>query len=137
MREKLESIIKSENILIESQALDAILKMCSEAGDMRRAINILQAAFSALAPFNPIISYDLIFRVTAQPRPETIIDIFSLLRSKDQNIRTISFNLEASLAEHSISLSDLIREIFSLVVNDININAGTKSFILNQLANLE
>ena len=77
MRNRLLLIVKEQGIQINTDAIDAILLLCKQSGDMRRMINILQAA----ACEGKTIDLDTVYEVTAHPRPEDISMLFNTLIS--------------------------------------------------------
>lgn len=85
LQAKLQQIITAENVKIDPNALNTVVSLCVDAGDMRRGINILQSAFTAVGP-GGVIHRDTIFEVTALPRPEDIASIYALLCKRSMSL---------------------------------------------------
>ncbi|WP_455281341.1 replication factor C small subunit [[Eubacterium] cellulosolvens] len=101
----LGEIAKSEKIMLEPNALKAIVSFSE--GDMRRAINALQAASSLSKKVNEKSIYKVIGKVTS----EDIKDILSL-SLKNEFIEARN-KLRTVLMEYGISGQDIIKELHS------------------------
>ena len=87
IREKLESIArkegKSEHVIsglsVRSDAYDAIASIVKDSGDLRRSINILQAAASSKDTANAQIDSEAIYGATSCLRPDHVMSILDVL----------------------------------------------------------
>lgn len=75
LKKKLEEICKTENIKIESEAIDTIIFLADS--DMRQAINILQSTL-----YLNEINEDSILKITGQPSPKRIEKLIILALKK-------------------------------------------------------
>jgi len=73
-RERLEYIIKSEEVKIDEGGIKALLKLGK--GDMRRSINILQSTFLS---FNNDVNEENVYSCTGNPQPQDIDSIYEAL----------------------------------------------------------
>jgi replication factor C small subunit len=115
IKEMLQRIAKAEKLTIEPKALEAIVYVSE--GDMRRAINILQAAASV----SKRITEESIYDVTSRARPEEVREMVNLaLSGKFEKARE---KLHYMLVERGLSgeeiLDQLHREIFNLQVPEM------------------
>lgn len=106
----LDRIAKAEKLTVEPSAMKAIVYLSE--GDMRRAINILQAA----AAVSRRITEKAIYEVTARTRPEEVREMAELaLSGKFEEARKKLYELliDKGLAGEDV-LDQLHREIFNL-----------------------
>ena len=114
IKERLRYIAQQENLNIEEKALDALIYVAE--GDMRKAINTLQAA----AAITNDITEDLIYQVSARARPEELKKMMVYaLQGKFFQARDM---LNKLMIEYGMSGDDIIkqmhREVFSLDIDD-------------------
>ena len=64
--ESIQNVIDKEQINYEQKGIEALIYLAD--GDMRAALNNLQATAAGF----PILSYENVFKVCDQPRPETM-----------------------------------------------------------------
>ncbi|MEM0366224.1 MAG: replication factor C small subunit [Acidilobaceae archaeon] len=105
---RLRYIIENEGVRYEDEALDAIYEISE--GDMRKAINILQAAASL-----GMVTVESVFKVVGMARPREVREMIRLALSGDF---TGSRNmLRKLMIEYGLSGEDVVkqihREIFS------------------------
>lgn len=130
--DRLERVIKSENLAVSSEAKEALFQLSK--GDMRRVLNVLQAAASTIKK-DEVITDSLIYAVTAAPHPSELDRILDcLLNSTDfqaslKNVRQIQ-------DENGIALQDIVGSLFDRV-NDLKIPTAMRIYITKQLADLE
>ncbi|MFX0138421.1 MAG: replication factor C small subunit [Candidatus Hodarchaeota archaeon] len=110
---RLEYISTKENIKLSPEAFKAILYV--SGGDMRKAINVLQAASAS----TQTIDKDAIFRITGKARPEEIQKMIHLaLDGKFLQAREM---LQDLLLKYGLSGIDIIKQIHREIYNlDIN-----------------
>ena len=75
---KLKKIVEEEGLRITLDALKTVVDISSSSGDMRRGINILQTACSSISS-DDTITEDLIYNITAIPRPDDIGNLAQIL----------------------------------------------------------
>lgn len=76
---RLLKIAELEKISISDAALESILDLVGSRGDLRRAINILQAAHSSLDSPDLVLKAEHVYSVIGYPRPEEMAGLFSTL----------------------------------------------------------
>jgi len=104
MRKRLEFIAENENVKITSDGLDAIVYIAN--GDMRRAINILQAC----AALGTEITSEEVHRIAAAARPEEISDLVDIaLRGDFSGARG---KLEQIILEYGLSGGDVVSQLY-------------------------
>lgn len=68
---------------VREDAYDAITNIVKDTGDLRRSINILQAASSSKDLTQTSIDSETIYRTTSSIRPEHIMNILGVLINSD------------------------------------------------------
>ena len=136
--ERLEYIAKKEGVDLTAEGLSAILYVAG--GDMRKAINILQAA----SAFSGSVDEDVVYKVTGKARPQEIEEMINLaLKGKFIESRE---KLRELLIKYGLSGVDVIRQIhralFALdIPEDLRVNladrTGEIDFRLTEGANEE
>ncbi len=114
IKERLRYIAKNEGLSIDEKALDAIIYVSE--GDMRRAINLLQAS----AALSKKIDEKLIYQVASRAKPEEIRKMMELaLQGRFMEARELLNNV---MIEYGMSGEDVVkqmhREVFNLNVPD-------------------
>jgi replication factor C subunit 3/5 len=74
---RIQFIANNENVNLTENGKKALLKLSK--GDMRRALNILQACHAAYG----LIDQDQIYKCTGNPRPEDIERIYTWLMNDE------------------------------------------------------
>ena len=104
VEERLAHIAKEEGANLTDDGMDAIKYVA--AGDMRRAINALQAA----AMLDKTVDMDAIYKSTATARPEEVMELVNFSISGDfMKARAM---LDKLLIEQGLSGEDIIGQIF-------------------------
>jgi len=128
IKKKLQEIAKAEKLKIDAKALDAIYYICE--GDLRRAINILQAA-SALTKH---VTEKTIFEVSSRARPAEVREmIMFALQGKFLKAREL---LDKLLYEHGMSGEDVVVQLYKemLSLEDSKLNARAKVELIEKVA---
>ena len=128
IKERLIFIANNENIKIEDSALQAINDIAE--GDLRTAINLLQAAASTT---DAITDKD-IYNVSNTAQPKDIIDLIdSCLLGEFIKARA---HLESLMFEHGLSGEDIISQIYKKIVSfpDDKITPQDKLKIIDKIA---
>jgi replication factor C small subunit len=105
----LKNITEKEGVKITEDGLDAIYYVSE--GDMRKAINTLEAA----ASLEKEVNQEIVYQVTGKVRPEEIREMITLaLEGKFIDSRK---KLRELLIDFGLSGADIITEVFSLITN--------------------
>jgi replication factor C subunit 3/5 len=126
--QKLEQIIKSENIKYENKVIETIAQLAK--GDLRKAINLLQS----ISMQTNYITNDLCYETAGIPTNIEVKEILLILNDK-----TVDFNkaydiITDLIRKNSYSLSIILKELLIELVNNINDNTPQ---ILSDLSDLE
>ncbi len=109
LSERLKMISKKENLHLEEKGEKAILEI--SRGDLRTAINILQAAASTTTK----IDEEAIYKVSSKAKPKQIEEVVQLsLSGKFVEARN---KLNTIMIEQGLAGEDVIRQIHSIVLN--------------------
>ena len=99
----LSQIAQNENIKLVTEGLDAIFEVCS--GDLRRAINTLQAA----ASLNKPIDAKVVYSITGRASPT---DVRKMIKTAmDGNFMDSRKQLRDMIQKYGVAGSDIIRQI--------------------------
>ncbi|MBN1941526.1 MAG: replication factor C small subunit [Candidatus Diapherotrites archaeon] len=104
MKARLEAIAKTEKISVEAKALDAIVYVAM--GDMRKAINILQASSSIAEK----VSEKSVFDVSSRAKPEEIREMIVLALKGD--FLEARKKLDELMFEHGMSAEDIMLQVY-------------------------
>jgi replication factor C small subunit len=104
VEERIRHIAKTEGVNLTDDGMDAIKYVA--AGDMRRAINALQAA----AMLDKTVSMDAIYKTTATAKPEEVVELVKL--ALDGNFMKARAKLDYLLIEQGLSGEDIIGQIY-------------------------
>jgi len=112
--EYLSRIVRDENIKIDGKALDALVHVAR--GDMRRAINSLQAAASS----GKAIDIDTVYQTTGMAHPGEVKDMIGTALNGD--FMGARDKLDEIMISYGLSGQDVIRQIhssfFDIAVSD-------------------
>ncbi|KAF3933474.1 hypothetical protein ABW19_dt0203683 [Dactylella cylindrospora] len=120
LRRRVEHVIESEGVRIDSTAVDALLNL--SRGDMRRALNVLQACFAGSTPLDkngvamsgPGVERDLItetaiYECVAAPHPEDIQAIMNTLLTEDMTTALLTVSRIKTLK--GLALTDILQAV--------------------------
>lgn len=107
MMTRLQSIADTEDIPITQDGLDAIVYTAN--GDMRRAVNTLQATSLQ----DRTVDEETVFSITSTPHPEEIEEMVQLALQRDY--RESREQLQELLTERGLSAGDILTQIHRLV----------------------
>jgi len=128
VEKRLVTVIENENLSITADGKDALLNLCK--GDMRRALNILQACYAAYG----VIDETAIYNCTGNPRPS---DIAAMVQSMLSDEFTTSYNLITKMkVDRGLALQDLISGTYDYI-EGLDFPPQTRVYILDQLATTE
>jgi replication factor C small subunit len=109
MGERLQAISKDEKVKPDKKALEAIIYV--SMGDMRKAINVLQAASS----LGKSVSETTVFNVSSRARPQEIKEMVSLaFNGKFTEARN---KLDCLMYEHGMSGEDVMLQLYREIID--------------------
>ncbi|MFW9984193.1 MAG: replication factor C small subunit [Candidatus Odinarchaeota archaeon] len=108
LKKRINYIAKQEGVELSEDGIEAILYVCS--GDMRRAINVLQAA----AVTKKQVNADAVYSTTGKARPEEVREMIS--SSLNGDFLEAQNKLRNLLVWQGLSGSDIVRQIHSEVL---------------------
>ncbi len=109
VEERVKYIAKEEGVTLTDDGLEAIRYVA--AGDMRRAINALQAA----AMLDKKVNMDAIYKTTATAKPEEVVDLIKLALAGD--FMKAKAKLDYLLIEQGLSGEDIIGQIYRAMLD--------------------
>ncbi|TFK63014.1 P-loop containing nucleoside triphosphate hydrolase protein [Pluteus cervinus] len=128
VEKRVNSVVEAENVKLTDDGKKALLKL--SRGDMRRALNVLQACHAAY----DTITETEIYNCTGNPHPSDIESIVSSMLSDDF---TTSHHMISTLkTERGLALQDLLTGTYEFMEN-IEMKPNAKVYLLDQLANIE
>ncbi|MFH1240571.1 MAG: replication factor C small subunit [Candidatus Diapherotrites archaeon] len=116
--EKMNSIAKTEKLKIDSKAMEALVYVSQ--GDLRKAVNVLQAVSS----YGSEITEDAIYKISSRAKPAEIKEMIDFaLKGKFLDARS---KLNSLLYEYGMSGEDVIVQLYREVMNSDSIEDKTK-----------
>jgi replication factor C small subunit len=109
VEERVKHIAKEEGVTLADDALEAIRYVA--AGDMRRAINALQAA----AMLDKNVNMEAIYKTTATAKPEEVVELIKLALAGD--FMKAKAKLDYLLIEQGLSGEDIIGQIYRAMLD--------------------
>ncbi|KAI8816044.1 P-loop containing nucleoside triphosphate hydrolase protein [Fimicolochytrium jonesii] len=125
---RLEHVITQEGINMTEDGRKALLKL--SLGDMRRALNILQATHAA---FNPITESS-IYLCTGSPLPSDIQRIVNWLFNEE--FTTCYENIQRLRTTHGLALADILTEIHETIAV-LDMHPAVRVLLVDRLAEIE
>lgn len=125
IKERMKIIAKKENIQINDDAIEAINYVCQ--GDLRKAVNILQASSS----INQEVNEETIYSVSSRARPEQVQEMILLaLNGKFIEARK---KLDELLYEYGMSGEDILKQIYreTLELEEKDLSEKNKVELIN------
>lgn len=130
---RIEAVERNEGIVIEKSAKEATIKL--SGGDMRRILNVLQAATASIGSDSTAITEDAIYAVTAAPHPKDLDRLFKTLLDQTDFSAAISILHQIQVAK-GLSLMDIVQAMFDRLAQ-ISIPNEMRMFMTKQLASIE
>ncbi|KAI5480872.1 replication factor C subunit 3 [Pseudohyphozyma bogoriensis] len=125
---RIDHVIAEEKVNITDDGKQALLKL--SRGDMRRALNVLQACHAAYE----LTDEAAIFNCTGNPQPA---DIDEIMRSMmNDSFETSYHHISTLKAEKGLALQDIITGVYDYVATLV-CSAQTRVYLLDQLAQVE
>ncbi|CAH6720748.1 replication factor C subunit 3 [[Candida] jaroonii] len=132
IRDRIKNVIIKENLNINEQAEKALLKLSQ--GDMRRALNVLQACKASLDNDTDEIDEEMIFNCIGAPQPKDIETVLDSILKDDWT--TAYLTLDKFKKLKGLALIDLLHG-FIEILNNYEITPKTKIMILKGLSDIE
>jgi len=128
VKKRVDDVVSAENVNITDDGKKALLKLSK--GDMRRALNVLQACHAAY----DIIGESEIYNCTGSPHPS---DIETVVNSMLSDEFTASHKMINSLkTERGLALQDLLTGAYEYL-ETIELKPHAKIYLLDHLATTE
>lgn len=128
VEERVKHIAKEEGVTLADDGLEAIRYVAS--GDMRRAINALQAA----AMLDKNVNMDAIYKTTATAKPEEVVELIKLALSGD--FMKAKAKLDYLLIEQGLSGEDVIGQIYRAML-DMTITDRLKVDLIDRIGEVD
>ncbi|KAG0299620.1 Subunit of heteropentameric Replication factor C (RF-C), partial [Dissophora globulifera] len=125
---RLDLIIQSEGVNITPDGRKALLQLCK--GDMRRALNILQACHAGYE----VVDENAVYNCTGNPYPEDIETIVNSMLTED--FTTAYSNISYLKTIKGMALQDILTEVYSYL-ELIDMPANSRVYILDKMADVE
>ncbi|GMM29910.1 replication factor C subunit 3 [Martiniozyma asiatica (nom. inval.)] len=132
IRDRLGMVIKEEKISIEYDASEALVKLSK--GDMRKALNVLQACSSALDNPSDEIELDMIYECVGAPRPKSVELVLDAIMRRDWS-DAYSTMVKVRKVE-GLALIDLIAG-FVEILDNYELTPKARVNILSTLGDIE
>ncbi|GAA6015678.1 hypothetical protein JCM10207_008169 [Rhodosporidiobolus poonsookiae] len=125
---RLNHVVENEKVNLTSDGRQALLKL--SRGDMRRALNVLQACHAAY----DVTDETAVYQCTGNPEPA---DIDEIMRSMmNDSFETAYQRISSLKAEKGLALQDIIQGIYDFA-QTVEFAAPTRVYFLDQLAQVE
>jgi replication factor C small subunit len=128
VEERIRHIAKAEGVNLTDDGMEAIKYVA--AGDMRRAINALQAA----AMLDKTVNMDAIYKTTATAKPEEVVELVKL--GLEGNFMKARAKLDYLLIEQGLSGEDIIGQIYR-VMFDMTIPDKLKVELIDRIGEID
>ncbi|KAK6457086.1 DNA replication factor C [Scheffersomyces xylosifermentans] len=132
IRERVQNVIIKESLKISPPAENALLKLSK--GDMRRALNVLQACKAAVEADDEEIDEDMIYECIGAPHPQDIETVLDSILKDDWTTAYITINKYKSTK--GLALVDLISG-FIEILNQYQLKSKTRIEIFKGLSEIE
>jgi len=129
VRVRLEEIVAMEGVKISEDGMKAVLQL--GGGDMRRNLNILQAAHMA---FSDLVNEDAVYACTGNPLPADIRTMVECMLNMD--VATCYGKLSTIKTEKGYALQDIITSVHIILTN-IKIDNASRISLYKALADIE
>ncbi|PHH60537.1 hypothetical protein CDD81_1584 [Ophiocordyceps australis] len=147
IRTLVDRVVEEEKIKIDTEAVDALVKLSK--GDMRRALNVLQACYASSTPLQAknaprvpndeikreMISTETIYNCIAAPPPDAIEEIMSTLL-KTSDVMSCLNMMNSLKATRGLALADIITAL-SEQVTKLEVSSEVMIWWLDGLAEVE
>ncbi|MDD5473141.1 MAG: replication factor C small subunit [Candidatus Methanoperedens sp.] len=128
VEERIKHIAKVEGVNLTDDGMEAVKYVAT--GDMRRAINALQAA----AMLDKTVNMDAIYKTTATAKPEEVVELVKL--ALDGNFMKARAKLDNLLIEQGLSGEDIIGQIYRAML-DMTIPDRLKVDLIDRIGEID
>ncbi|MDP2767715.1 MAG: replication factor C small subunit [Candidatus Methanoperedens sp.] len=128
VEERIRHIARAEGVNLTDDGMDAVKYVAS--GDMRRAINALQAA----AMLDKTVNMDAIYKTTATAKPEEVVELIKL--GLEGNFMKARAKLDYLLIEQGLSGEDIIGQIYRAMF-DMTIPDKLKVDLIDRIGEID
>ena len=128
VEERVKHIARTEGVTLTDDGMEAIRYVA--AGDMRRAINALQAA----AMLDKTVNMDAIYKTTATAKPEEVIELIK--HSLEGNFMKARAKLDYLMIEQGLSGEDIIGQIYRAML-DMTIPDRLKVDLIDRIGEVD
>lgn len=132
IKERIDNVIIKENLRLEPAAEEALLTLSK--GDMRRALNVLQACKAATSNDDEEIDSDMIYECIGAPRPQDINMVLDSVLKDDWSKAYKTIDLVKR--SKGLALIDLISGIVE-ILSKYQLNSLSRIEILAGLSEIE
>ncbi|CEF88237.1 hypothetical protein SNK03_012058 [Fusarium graminearum] len=147
IRVLVDKVVEEENVQVKGEAIDALVKLSK--GDMRRALNVLQACHASSTPLRAKdapkvpdseiqrenITTETIYNCIAAPPPDAIKEIVSTLL-KTSDVTSCLNTINALKVQRGLALADIITALSEELVK-LEVSPEVMITWLDGLANIE
>ncbi|KAK5997222.1 Replication factor C subunit 3 [Cladobotryum mycophilum] len=147
IRVLVEKVVEEEHVKIGAEAVDALVKLSK--GDMRRALNVLQACHASSTPLRlknepkpaeseikrEMITTETIYNCIAAPQPDAIKDIMTTLLSTS-DVTSCLNTINALKTTQGLALADIITALTEQL-SRLEVNPEVMITWLDGLAEIE
>ncbi|CAG8528747.1 4328_t:CDS:10 [Diversispora eburnea] len=127
-RSRIEYIIQCENVNISPDGISALQRIAN--GDMRKALNVLQACHAAY----DYIDETVVYKCTGNPEPGDIKYIVNTMLNDE--FTTAYSNVQKLKREKGLALQDIVTEVHKYL-NDFEIPRKAIVFLIDQLSQIQ
>ncbi|KAJ9108427.1 Subunit of heteropentameric Replication factor C (RF-C) [Naganishia cerealis] len=132
IKENLQPVIVKEHLSIQPSAVDALLRLSK--GDMRKALNVLQACKASLSKDGDEIDETMIYDCLGAPQPQDIEGALDSILKDEWT--TAYLTIEKLKKQKGLALIDLISGIVE-ILNNYELKPATRIDILKGLSEVE
>ncbi|KAF7730087.1 hypothetical protein EC973_003033 [Apophysomyces ossiformis] len=125
---RLDTIVRAEGVYLTDDGRTALLRL--SRGDMRRALNILQACHAGYDR----VDETAVYNCTGHPHPKDIERIVNWMMTEEYT--TVYSNIEKLKREYGLALPDIVTEI-GLYISTIDYPTNARAFLYETLAKIE
>lgn len=126
--ERLRFIIKEEGLTVTEGGVKAVVRLA--AGDMRKALNILQSTQMA----SPHVTEEAVYQCTGNPMPKDVQAICHWLLN--ESFTTAYENIQEMKSNKGLALVDIVKELLAFVF-EISMPPETRAQVVEALADIE
>lgn len=131
IRKRVTYVIEQEKVNIASEAFESLLQLSQ--GDMRKALNILQACCASVDPVQQI-NQDMVYDCVGSPHPEDIKSILSTIMQENWETALNSVNLIKQ--SKGLALADVLSSI-ATEFQDLSLKPQARINLLKGLSEIE